>query len=408
MYQLNQVDYRGFVSGTTRLKLPQAPMRSIPLAIAPYPEQLRVVAEIDKQFTRLDTAVAALKRVQANLKRYRASVLKAACEGRLVPTEAELARAEGRDYEPADKLLARILRERRARWEADQLAKMQAAGKLRGKWKAKYGEPGAADTTSLPRLPSGWVWVRWEQIGFSQNGQFFPSDDYQAQGVKLLRPGNLDIGGRVLWTEKNTRYLPTRWEVMFPRLIVGPRELVMNLTAQSLKDEFLGRVCITGEAEHCILNQRIARVSPVEVLPEYLLWMFKSRVFRRFVDGLNMGSLIQHMFTSQLADFCLPLPPLAEQLRIVAEVERRLSVIEELETLAEANLRRAERLRQAILKRAFEGKLVPQDRGDEPASVLLERIRAERATRQTAEEPAPKRANKRRKTVAGDAGSLFQ
>ena len=82
--------------------------------LPPFPEQHRIVAEIEKQFTRLDASVAALRRVQANLKRYRASVLKAACEGRLVPTEAELARAEGRDYERADRLLERILAERRA------------------------------------------------------------------------------------------------------------------------------------------------------------------------------------------------------------------------------------------------------------------------------------------------------
>jgi type I restriction enzyme S subunit len=109
--------------------------------IPPLAEQRRIVAEIEKQFTRLDAAVAALRRVQANLKRYRASVLKAACEGRLVATEAELARAEGRDYEPADKLLARILKERRARWEADQLARMQAAGRVPkdDKWTAQAG-----------------------------------------------------------------------------------------------------------------------------------------------------------------------------------------------------------------------------------------------------------------------------
>jgi len=79
-----------------------------------------------------------------------------------------------------------------------------------------------------------------------------------------------------------------------------------------------------------------------------------------------------------LDDICavsIPLPPVSEQGRIVAEVERRLSVIDELEMQVEANLKRAERLRQAILKRAFEGKMVPQDPNDEPASALLERIR---------------------------------
>jgi type I restriction enzyme S subunit len=367
-------------SGTTFREISGANAGLISLPVAPLFEQRRIVAEIEKQFTRLEAGVAALRRAQASLKRYRAAVLKAAVEGRLVPTEAELARREGRTYEPASELLKRILAERRARWEADQLAKMHASGKESrdDKWKAKYVEPAAPDTTNLSALPEGWVWVRWDQIGFSQNGRSFPSAEYQLHGVKLLRPGNLHVSGRVLWTDENTRHLPTKWEVESPGFIVGPNELVINLTAQSLKDEFLGRVCITDVREHCLLNQRIARLTPIEVLPEYLLWMFKSEVFRRFVNELNTGSLIQHMFTSQLADFCLPLPPLAEQYRIIAEIERRLSVIDELEIQVEANLKRSERLRQAILKRAFEGKLVPQDPNDEPASLLLERIRAER------------------------------
>src|SRR2546427_4682809 len=101
-------------------------LAAITLAVAPAPEQNRIVAEIEKQFTRLEAGAAALKRVQANLKRYRAAVLKAAVEGRLVPAEAELARRQGRSYEPASELLERILAERRMRWEADQLARMRA------------------------------------------------------------------------------------------------------------------------------------------------------------------------------------------------------------------------------------------------------------------------------------------
>ncbi|MGA2608721.1 MAG: restriction endonuclease subunit S [Terriglobia bacterium] len=368
--------------GTTISGVVKKQLVNLPFRLPPGREQRRIVAEIEKQFTRLEAAVEALKRVQANLKRYRASVLKAACEGRLVPSEAELARAEGRDYEPAEKLLARILKERRARWEVDQLAKMHASGKppKDDQWKAKYKEPRPPDSANLPILPEGWEWARWEHVGFSQNGRSFPSKEYQASGVKLLRPGNLHIRGLVEWTEENTRFLPKRWEVEFPGFIIGARELVMNLTAQSLKDEFLGRVCMTSNSDDCLLNQRIARLTPIHVLPEYLLWMFKSELFRRFVNGLNTGSLIQHMFTSQLAEFCLPLPPLGEQHRIVAEVERRLSVVDELEAVVEANLKRAERLRQAILKRAFEGKLVPQDPSDEPASVLLERIKAAKSS----------------------------
>ncbi len=144
-----------------------ANVKALLLPVPPFAEQHRIVAEIEKQFTRLDAAVSALKRVQAQLKRYRASVLKTACEGKLVPTEAELARSEGRDYEPADQLLARILKERRAKWEADQLAKMKAKGKPPGddKWKEKYKEPDPrTDLSELSSLPKGWIWVNLEQL----------------------------------------------------------------------------------------------------------------------------------------------------------------------------------------------------------------------------------------------------
>src|SRR5439155_544692 len=115
--------------------------------------------------------------------------------------------------------------------------------------------------------------------------------------------------------------LPEQCAKRYSQWLVGPDELVMNLTAQSLKDEFLGRVCMTSRSERCLLNQRIARLSPIFVNPRYLLWMFKSRHFRRFVDALNKGSLIQHMFTSQLSEFPVPLPPLEEQSRIAAAVD---------------------------------------------------------------------------------------
>ena len=164
------------------------------------------------------------------------------------------------------------------------------------------------------------------------------------------------------WIEmkrRDTRSLPQRWADANPDLVVGSRELVMNLTAQSLKDEFLGRVCLTEHGEKCLLNQRLARLTPVLVPPEYVLYLLKSWRFRRFVDGLNTGSLIQHMFTSQLARFTFPLPPISEQQRIIAEVDCRLSVIEELEAVVAANLKRAERLRQSILHSAFSGSLDP-------------------------------------------------
>ena len=322
----------------------------IPLPLPPLPEQRRIVAEIEKQFTRLEAGVTALRRVQANLKRYRAAVLKAACEGRLVPTEAALAKTGIRKatFETGEALLARILTERRQIHERSQAAATR---------KKKYKEPTTPTIPANEALPAGWTWATWDQLGFAQNGRPFPSAEYQETGFKLLRPGNLHVSGKVVWTESNTRCMPQKFAGENPDLIVRGSELVINLTAQSLKDEFLGRICITGGDDECLLNQRLARLTPVILLPEFVLYLLKAWRFRRYVDGLNSGSLIQHMFTSQLAEFTFPLPPLAEQTRIVAEVERRLSVVEELEAVVLFNLQRATRLRQSILQQAFTGQL---------------------------------------------------
>ena len=128
------------------------------------------MAEIEKQFTRLEAGVAALKRVQANLKRYRAAVLIAACEGRLVPTEAEIARKEGRAYESGSALLARILSERRKNWQG----------------RGKYKEPAAPETDGLGALPEGWAWATLDQLlGLMRNGISAKPD--AESGLPILR-----------------------------------------------------------------------------------------------------------------------------------------------------------------------------------------------------------------------------
>lgn len=385
-------------TGTTFDAIGGGVLRDHQIAIPPRGEQDRIVDAIESYLSRLDAAVASLEQARAKLKAYRASVLKAAVEGRLVPTEAELARAEKRDYEPADVLLKRILVERRRRWEEAELAKFKAAGRAPkdDKWKATYKEPAAPNTSGLPSLPEGWCWVNWSQVGFSQNGRLFPSGEYTNEGVRLLRPGNLHESGRVSWNEKNTKHLPAGWATRYSEFIINGRELVLNLTAQSLKDEFLGRICITSLGERCLLNQRIARLKPVLASERYLLWLFKSHWFRQFVASLNTGSLIQHMFTSQLADFVLPLPPLVEQENIADEVERLLTVGEVLSDGVTANGARIARLRQAVLKRAFEGKLVDPGPNDEPAEKLLARIRAERAATPTEKKSRARRVGSAR------------
>jgi len=141
--------------GTTVASVETNALLDFQIPIVALEQQDRVVAEIEKQFSRLDEAVAGLQRVKANLKRYKAAVLKSAVAGRLVPTEADLARREGRSYETGAELLQRILDTRRNRWQG----------------KSKYKEPAAPDTTDLPELPKGWVWATYEAIGRLQLGR---------------------------------------------------------------------------------------------------------------------------------------------------------------------------------------------------------------------------------------------
>jgi type I restriction enzyme, S subunit len=164
--------------------------------------------------------------------------------------------------------------------------------------------------------------------------------------------------GKVGWTSANTRWLPERYAEDFPGYLVHPGEIVMNLTAQSLKDEFLGRVCMTPpQEEPILLNQRIARLTPVGMNTRFVFYVFKSRIFRRFVDQLNTGSLIQHMFTSQLDQFILPIPPREEQDRIARKIDEIIIFFDYIEDAIIKADKRAPALRAAILEAAFSGRL---------------------------------------------------
>lgn len=146
---------RNMSGSAGQLRVPANWLKEQVLPLAPPAEQTRIMSKIDELFSDLDAGVTALERARANLKRYRAAVLKAAVEGRLTAAWRKAHPAA----EPASKLLARILAERRKKWEAAQLAKFAAQSKAPPKgWKDKYPEPAQPDTTNLPELPDGWCW----------------------------------------------------------------------------------------------------------------------------------------------------------------------------------------------------------------------------------------------------------
>jgi type I restriction enzyme S subunit len=352
---------RARMTGTAgQLRVPAGFLAEAQMPVPPIAEQQRIVAAIEQQFTRLDAGVATLRRVQTALKRYRAAVLKAAVEGKLT----EEWRAEHPDVEPASTLLSRTLAERRARWEANPRTKGKDPAK------ANHDEPKVPDTKRLPALPVGWCTTSTGQVTECLDSMRIPVNKEE----RAKREGQIPYfgaNGRVGWID----------DFLFDEPLV----LVVE------DETFTGREVpfsykITGKT--WVNNHAHVLRATGAVTVDYLNYSLAHYPF----TPLTTGSTGRRKLTQKaLMEAPYVLPPLAEQEAIVAEVEDRLSVIAALEATVEANLKRAERLRQSILERAFSGRLVPQDPNDEPASVLLKRIRQERtvldATRHTSKTP---------------------
>lgn len=372
LHTLNATDYREFANGTTRLKLTRSAMVRIPIKFPPILEQGRIVDKIEELFSELDAGIASLHRAKANLKRYRASVLKAAVEGRLTAAW----RRQNPPGESGEQLLARILKERRAQWEENQLKKFTEQGKTPPKnWQDKYTEPSKLDTANLSELPEGWVWCSVEQLGVVQLGrQRSPKNRSKIHPVFYLRAANITESGLELSDLLDMEFTPNeqeRYKLQFGDLL---------LSEASGSPGQVGKPAIwQNQLPLCCFQNTVIRLRPSIDLSRYLLICFRNCYTNKIFAKIAGGVGINHLSADKFSQIPVPLPSISEQRYITTEVERRLSQAEAAEKTIEQALTRAARLRQAILKRAFEGRLVPQEPNDEPASALLERIRAERA-----------------------------
>jgi type I restriction enzyme S subunit len=325
-------------SGTTVKGIRLEQLKALEMPVPPQKEQRCIVAEIEKQFSRLEEGVSALKRVQANLKRYRAAVLKAACEGKLVENEVKSQKPKGKSVETGEQLLKRILEERRKNWSG----------------RGKYKEPTAPDTTNLPKLPEGWTCLSIDQMCSHITSGSRDWSKYYGKGVgtfimaQNVRPMFLDM------SERQSVAAPVG-DAETERTRVNVDDLLVTIVGAKTGD-----VCrVSCQLDNHFVCQSVALLRPViSTLSSFMEFYLASQEngqaqWRGYIYGQGRP----HLGFEQIRMTAIPLPPLAEQKRIVEEVERRLSVVEELESLVTTNLQRATRLRQAVLKKAFEGKL---------------------------------------------------
>lgn len=360
---------------------------SVPLP--PLSEQHRIVAKIEEIFTELDAGIELLKKLKVKLKRYRQAVLKAAVEGSLTK---EWRKANQGKLEPASILRDRILKQRREKWEVEQLAKMKAQGKTPkdDSWKLKYKEPVVPDTSDLPELPDRWCWVTMEilTINGPQNGIYLPKSDY-GSGIPILRIDDFQDNFSRSSSELNLVNATTD---DIEKYSLSEGDLVINRVNSP---SHLGKCLVVTDKhfpalfESNMMRLHLSNFFEVSFVAYYLRSVHgKSRLISNAKWAVNQASINQ----TDVGNTPVPLLPVEEQKKIIAEVELGLSVVEKIEKTIDANLKRAEKLRQSILKQAFEGKLVPQDPNDEPAEKLLERIKAEKAKHES--EKKPKRQSK--------------
>jgi type I restriction enzyme S subunit len=353
MYFLNKPELVAFANakstGTHRPRIKWDELSAYPVFLPPLAEQRRIVAAIEEQFSRIDVAVEALQRARRNLQRMRAAVLRAAVTGCLVPQHPE--------DEAAETMLGRA-----------------GIMPLRD-----------ADLHSLPR---GWEWTRFgDLLHLLRNGIFVsrPTDD--PRGVPILRisavrPLALDL--------EDVRYLPNgrRSKDLQPFFITAEDLL---FTRYSGNPEFVGACAMVRNLPRPMLHpdKLIRAVVKKEIaMPAFLELATSagySRDYIRFRRRTTAGQT--GISGGDLKNMPIPLPPLAEQARIAQEVERQSSIIHALARAVGYSFERTVSLRRGILSVAFRGNLVPQDPTDEPAEVLLGRVKVARAVPVTATSP---------------------
>lgn len=358
-----------FATGSTQIALTDNAAKNIYFPLAPLPEQHRIVTKIEELFTKLDTGVELLKKVKKQLKCYRQLVLKYAFEGKL--TE-EWRKIHKNELEPALILLKKIKDEHK-----------KSIKEKRRKYKGLL----PLNTSNLPKLPNSWIWIILKEIGTIITGTT-PSKakkEYYGNDFLFFKPTDLNNGYYV----KNSKDRLSKEGIQHARLLPKKSTLVTCIGATIGKTGFIR---IPGAS-----NQQINAIIPDHnVIPEFVYFVCISPQFQKYIKNNASATTLPILNKTKFEFLFFPFPTILEQSIIVEKIESKFSVADEVEKIAEQSLKQAEKLRQSILKRAFEGKLVPQDPNNESASILLEKIKKEKA-RIEAEKKA-KKVNQKKKT----------
>ncbi|HDI3232701.1 TPA: restriction endonuclease subunit S [Vibrio cholerae] len=384
-------------TGTAQKKFNKTGFRALYFPFPPEKEQDRIVDKLEELFSELDEGVKELKAAQTKLSQYRQSLLKSAVEGSLT----QQWRAENSDQvqETGEQLLARILKQRREQWQQQKLAEFAEKGKTPPKnWQDKYPEPVQPDTTDLPELPEGWVWATIDQCTMEVRditdgpfGSNLKTEHYTKSGPRVIRLQNIGDG---VFLDDKAHISKEHYATLSKHAIECDDVLV------AMMGESLPRACIvpSGVAP-AIVKADCARIRVnSEVLsPKLLTYYLNSNPVRNRTKSAVKGVGRPRINLGYIRSIVVPLPSEIEQKAIADKLAAEFDSIDRQIKATDLGLKQSEAQRKNILKSAFSGQLVPQDPNDEPASVLLEKIKREREA--LAKLPKPRKPSKPKKKV---------
>lgn len=396
----NYLNYSGFqkliksiARATAQPAFNVTKFRTLKIPLPPLPEQHLISDKIEELFSELDNGIENLKKAREQLKTYRQAVLKYAFEGKLTKEWRTVQSRAGNPPEPAEKLLEQIKTEREKHYQQQIVKWKQAVTE----WKAN-GEKGKKPTRisrpkTLPKLtseeteiygelPTSWRWSTFCNVTYKVGDIDHKMPKDFTGGLPYLSTGNLKKDGTIDFANAKTiskedfkrlslKIKPERGDIIFPRYGTIGRNILINFNKEFLV------------SYSCAIIKNIPSLMDGKFVYYYSL----SPVIKKEIEKYTVQTTQANIGIASIENFVFPLCSLPEQHAIVSEIESRLSVCDKIEQTVEDSLRKAEALRQSILKKAFAGELTKEWRekhpelvtGENSAEKLLEKIKAEKA-----------------------------
>ena len=367
---LHSAEYRNIISslskGSNINNLRREHIELLRFSLPPLNEQKRIVSKIDELFSKIDSTKQSLEDTKLQLEQYKQSLLKSAFEGKLTKKWRE---ENIQNIVSNENRLKEILEKRNELWiKRNEL--------LQKNKRKKYVKPQSPNSKNFPRLPNSWFWGSFDQVSERITVGHVGSmkNEYISSGIPFLRSQNVRTNR---FEFVGMKFISKKFHNTLQKSKLEPNDVVV------VRSGSVGTSCVIP------LNVKDANCSDLVIIkqPHGILSKFGSYYINSIVETQiklqKVGIALDHFNTNSVAKLPLPIPTIQEQEQIVLQIEQGFSLIQNTTKIVESSLQNLQTMKMSVLKQAFEGKLVPQDPNDEPASVLLERIKSTKESQST-------------------------